>query len=374
MRFHVASQIHVPFGPDASGGSEEYHIELARRLAARGHNVVSYAPLPQAASRGTFDGVAWRDITEIDASAPGFWILQRDPSLATRFAENTDAIRRTQCLAFACHDFDYPIPNWAAQYAVILADSEVHARFLRARHKHPNVITTGVGPCLDRADTVPDLVRKPKRLIWASSYVRGLECLLQIYERALEWLPDLELQILYGWESIDVAIPGNPGLARFKENLQKRISDLPGVSHVGRVARDENVWAAYSQAGLWVYPTEWPETGCQAAMLAQAFGAIPIATPHWALSENVRHGQLLYGFPYSDRLVRARFTQELLRLASNPAKQDEIRSAMMSDARAAFGMDKVVDRVEAYALAHDPERVSRVISIAAEERGEHVGA
>lgn len=359
MQFKILSQIHVPFDKDTSGGSEEYHVELARRLAARGHDVVSYAPLPQAASRGTFDGVEWRDITELekDVAAPGFWILQRDPSIAAKFAELDDSIRRTQYLAFACHDFDYPVPNWTKPFGAILADSQIHAEFLRRTHKHPNVIFTGVGPCLDRMSQMRyKLTRDPKRLIWASSYVRGLDALLTIYERALEWIPDLKLDICYGWESIDIAIPNNPGLGRFKDGLSKRIQDLPGVSHLGRLPSDQLVWERYTMAGLWVYPTEWPETGCQAAMLAQCFGAIPIANAVWALNDNVRWGWLEHGYPYTDRLARARFTQKLIEYASQPSLQESIRSEMQPDAQDVFNFSHAVDRIESFALENDPVR------------------
>lgn len=353
MNFNIVSKIHVPFDHNASGGSEEYHIELARRLAARGHDVVSYAPLPQAASRGTFDGVHWRDLEELDARAPGFWLIQRDPIVVTRFAEISDSIRRTQYLAFAAHDVDYAkIGNddWTSFYATIFADSGFHANYLKGAHPGASVLVGGVGPCLDRVSQIQELVRDPKRLIWASSYVRGLDALLTIYERALEWIPDLKLDVCYGWESIDVAIPSNPSLGRFKENLNRRMEYLPGVTHLGRLGRDVNVWERYTRAGLWCYPTEWPETACQAAMIAQCFGAIPISTSTWALQENVRHGVLLHGYPYTNRLVRATFVQELLRLASNETLQDEFRRSMVPDARSTFHFDRVVDRIEKHAL------------------------
>lgn len=368
MKFQILSQIHVPFDRLASGGSEEYHIELARRLAARGHEVVSWAPLPQAASRGKFDGVDWRPIEELDASEPGFWILQRDPSVAQRFQGN--AARRDQYLAFACHDFDYPVPDWTKLFDAILADSEVHGNFLRSTHKHPLIVATGVGPCLDRVNEVIPLVRDPKRLIWASSYVRGLGALLDMYERALEWVPDLKLDICYGWESIDIAIPTNPQLGRFKDMIEGRFKQLPGITHHGRLGRDVSVWERYTSAGIWCYPTEWPETACQASMLAQAFGAVPICTPTWALAENVRHGIIIHGFPYGDRLTRARFTQEIVGLAMDPERQQTIRAAMVPDAQERFKFDHVVDRVERFAL----ERFGKptVYNLAPEQTG--VGA
>lgn len=366
LQFNIVSQIHIPFDRHASGGSEEYHIELARRLAARGHAVVSYAPLPQAASRGTWDAVEWRDITELDATAPGFWLIQRDPSIGNKFVDQRARVKRTQYLAFGAHDVDYPSVNgksWTAPYAAVLADSNFHADMLRGAHPHANVLATGVGPMLDRVGQMKPLTRDPKRLIWASSYVRGLNALLDVYERALEWVPDLKLDICYGWESIDAVIPQNPQLARFKEQLSHRMTCYPGVTHLGRLGSDITVWERYTYAGLWVYPTEWPETACQAAMLAQCFGAVPICSRVWALNENdtVKHGVLISGAPYGDRLTRARFTQELVRLASSPDLQETIRKPMIPDARGRFGFDAVVDRVEHFALTHDPAR--RVVSI-----------
>lgn len=339
---------------------------MALRLAARGHEVASYTPLPENTSwRGNHDGVDWRDIKDLDAAEPGFWIIQRDPGIAAAFQKLPKRTRRKQFLAFACHDFDYPVPGWTDLYDAILVDSAVHGRYLAGAHKldPSKIVHSFVGPMLDRRDQIPNgLVRDPKRLIWASSYVRGLEHLLTIYERALEWVPDLKLDICYGWESIDIAIPTNPSLGRFKEKMEARFQELPGITHHGRLGSNIAVWERYCRAGLWVYPTEWPETACQAAMIAQCFGAIPISTSTWALSENVRHGVLETGYPYSDRLLRAQFVQHVVRYASDWALQEKVRAEMIPDALATFDFKNVVDRIETYATEHDPQFKKRRIS------------
>lgn len=340
--YHIVSQIYVPFDWTATGGAEEYHIQLAIQLAQRGFKVNSYTPLPPRAKSGGcrwhHDGVDWLDVKDINQNDPGIWIFQRDPSLVFLW-EHPD--RRDQYFCFAAHDVDYG-EGWACHYDAILADSEYHAQWLRERHHHENVIATGVAPQFQWIDRVPEVERNPKRIMWSSSYTRGLDCAIGVYGRALEQVPDLEMYVAMGWESIDCR--KEPSLDAYKASLIE-LMEKYHVHQLGRLPTSVDVWAEYAKSGIWLYPSMWMETGCQTAMEAQAFGAIPIWNPHWATIENCRHGIPILGDPYNDQLVRMRFVQELVNLAVNPELQEKIRAEMMPDARDRFRFSRVVDRI-----------------------------
>lgn len=355
--FIIVSNIHVPFDWTASGGSEEWHVHLAEQLAARGHDVTSYAPLPEQWQRDcvsvSHNGVVWSDIKRLDQTLPGIWIFQRDPGLAIHWKGD----RSQQLLCFAAHDLEYATPLWPNYFDVILAETAAHARYLSLTYRHGNIIVSGAYPQLHKADQVPAVERNPHRILWSSSYDRGLEYLLMIYEKAREFVPDLELAVCYGWNSIDKVIAAgddNSGvLARWKEKMCAEMVRL-GVQDLGRLPSSMAVWTEYAKSGIWCYPTQWPEVSCQTIMEAQAFGAIPIYTPHWALSENglcdeagEPYGVRLYGDPYTDRLVRSRFVQEVARMAIDPERQESIRRPMMEAARSKFQFTRTVDCIEA---------------------------
>ena len=72
------------------GGSETSHIEMARRLANRGHNVISYAPLP-ADKHDTIGpgGVRWRHSGSLFGGRvmidePAIWVVYRDPAFCSK--------------------------------------------------------------------------------------------------------------------------------------------------------------------------------------------------------------------------------------------------------------------------------------------------
>jgi glycosyltransferase involved in cell wall biosynthesis len=66
------------------GGSETAQIELAKRLAKRGHNVVSYAPVADDCPK-IHDGVKWSHYKNADLTQPGLWIIFRSPGAADKF-------------------------------------------------------------------------------------------------------------------------------------------------------------------------------------------------------------------------------------------------------------------------------------------------
>jgi glycosyltransferase involved in cell wall biosynthesis len=78
-------------------------------------------------------------------------------------------------------------------------------------------------------------------------------------------------------------------------------------------------------------------------MEAQACGVIPVASPKWALRENIRHGILIEG-DITDTLVQHRFSGELIRLLQRKELQDKLRKDMMEEAKHLFNWERFVDQ------------------------------
>lgn len=330
------------------GGSETHQIEMAWRLARRGHEVISYAPLPKDCIK-QWRGTHWKHLDEVNFSQEGLWIIYRSP-------ETMDKIEKkpNQQFWLLCQDEWYPsmTEERAAKFDKILPLCQTHGRYLIKKHPYlaNKIWVTSNGIRMDlirevEKEDVPE--RNPKRLMYASSPDRGLKYLLQSFRKAREIVRDLELYIFYGFDNIDKLINYNKKYSFYKE-LKDEILELAkqdGVFLKGRIPQRE-LYQEWLKTGIWCYQTNFSETSCITSMEAQALGAIPITNPYWALAENVMNGIFIDGDAYNDRLIQSRYAGEIVRLALDTQLQDRIRPQMMNDARCRFNWERFVDQWE----------------------------
>lgn len=334
------------------GGSETAVVELSRRLARRGHTVTVYGHLRP----DTVDdpaGVAWRDHETADTTQPGVWIICRSPKSLDRFQPSPDQVFWLQCqdtlYSEATGGGDLT-PERVAKLDVVLALCDTHRDTMLAAYPAlaacpEKLVVSTNGIKTDAITELPDLPRDPYRLLWASSPDRGLYQTLQVFQRAREFEPRLNLRIAYGWDNIDKLIAQHGDAGPWKREKDRVLSLCKeGVTLLGRLGQ-QALWREYQQAGLWVYCTAFTETSCISSMEAQALGAIPVFTPLWALKHNVAHGIAIQGANI-DPLVQARYVAAVLRLVRQPALAESIRGEMMPWARARFDWERVVDQYE----------------------------
>jgi glycosyltransferase involved in cell wall biosynthesis len=330
------------------GGSETSHIEMCRRISLRGHEVNSFAPLPNP-STAWVDDVCWNP----SAAAPfaeqwsGVWVIYRQPSVI-------DQIPDDRTIWLVCQDVDYTrpennlMPERCAKLTRIIALCETHGQYLRNRYPYAAdkifVSSNGIkGELIEKIlENPPE--RNPRRLIYASSPDRGMEYLLSIFPRAKEIVPDLELHVFYGFDNIDKVVQHYGEDSRVGVNTArlKALLNQPGVTHHGRTGQPE-LLKEWFKSGIWCHPSNFTETSCITCMDAQACGAIPITCPTWAVSENVKHGVFIDG-NLKNEVVRSRYVLELIRMAVDPSRQSLIRCAMMPWALEAFGWELFVDQ------------------------------
>jgi glycosyltransferase involved in cell wall biosynthesis len=358
--------------PDTKGigGSETSHIEMARRLADRGHEVVSYAPVPHEGQRMGPSGVPWLhpDCIDFDAltyQGPAVWVVYRDPAFCStipkwagpvwHIAQDVDYIGYNRRGDFVPRNYNERIDR-----VVTLCQS--HAIY--TRREHPEladkicISSNGVKAEMIRgllAGPIP--VRNPKRLIYASSPDRGLLPLVSIFQRAKELVPDLELHVCYGFNNLETWVkgvkerkPDGPmSQAEYNLGMMKDALSVPGVVTHGRIPQ-RGLAMEWLKSGIWCHPSNFSETSCITCMDAQALGAIPITIPFWAVGENVQHGIFIQGDAAADPLTRARFAFELAKLATDPERQEAIRSTMMPWALHHFDWERWVDQWEGWAV------------------------
>jgi glycosyltransferase involved in cell wall biosynthesis len=131
--------------------------------------------------------------------------------------------------------------------------------------------------------------KRPHSVGYFSAYYRGLECLLVLWPRIRQLVPDATLDVYYGWNSW-VKMEGENGRALY-DRITTLLADLKdqGVTEHGRVSH-EKLAIAMKATQVWAYPTEFAEIHCITALKAQAAGCWPVVTNVAALKETVMDG------------------------------------------------------------------------------------
>ena len=163
------------------------------------------------------------------------------------------------------------------------------------------------------------------KLFWGSSYDRGLDVLLLLWEDVKKKFPDAELHICYGWTLFDKVTANNAERQEWKKSVQ-RMMEQPGITHHGRLGKKELAKVRKS-CGIWAYPTYFEEIHCINALEAQADGLVPVTMDLAALDETVQSGFKVKGDikdpkvfeEYKARLLEMMGDEELWKYESKEA-------------------------------------------------------
>ncbi len=155
---------------------------------------------------------------------------------------------------------------------------------------------------------------KQHKLIWASSYDRGLIWLLKLWPKIIEKYPDVTLDIYYGWNLFDKAFSNNHERMAWKKKMCELMTQK-GITEYGRVGKEE-LNKATQEAGIWVYPTDFDEINCITALNCQKYGCVPCVINRAALQETVGSGVKVDGLIF-DPEVKEKYLNELLNLMGN---------------------------------------------------------
>lgn len=148
-----------------------------------------------------------------------------------------------------------------------------------------------------------------QKLIWQSSYDRGLQHLLKIWPEILEKFPDATLDIFYGWETFDKYYYNNAERMAWKQKIVQQMGQR-GIHHHGRVGQ-KTLREYHKKCGILAYPTHFEETFCIGAVECQAAGCVPVTMNLAALKETVGCGLKIDGDIF-DPKVRKNYLNGLL--------------------------------------------------------------
>lgn len=280
-----------PLEPRLWGGSEEAVAELAAALHERGHRCIIL-------HQDGIDASSFRGVPIVPRSL--YPDSTEDVLVVVKHVDYAGLPLAKKTVFWSC---DPDREFGARELHRVVAISEWHRRELRALNtgsafmQSDRVVALPLGlPArileakwkIDTGDLTPEWCHH--RCLYASSFDRGLESLLDCWPRVREAVPDARLDVCYGWDIFDWIWEGRmpPRLFRWKLSMQEKLRQ-PGVNYLGRLERSDDP-APFLAAGIWAYPCTGGERFCLTGQKAQALGAVPVVVPTMALAETVRFG------------------------------------------------------------------------------------
>jgi glycosyltransferase involved in cell wall biosynthesis len=171
----------------------------------------------------------------------------------------------------------------------------------------------------------PKTKKVKNNLAWTSSYERGIIPILMAWPELQKEVPDITLDVAYGFEMYDKTPWGKiPSGQEWKRNVIKLL-DQPGITHHGRLGTNE-VAELYKKADVWAYPTGFPEIDCISATKAMAAKCVPITSDYAAMKER-NQGVMIEG-DIHDPTIERKFIHELIALLKDEDRKSQIREKL----------------------------------------------
>ena len=323
------------------GGSEEAVIYLSRELTKIGYKVTVFNDCGEMA--GIYDGVEympWQAFNPRDTF--NFIIGWRGHDL-----RDVKATKRIIWL------HDVPQPNTFTVESVknfdhVIVLSEFHKSLLPKFIPEEKILVSTNGINLEDFED-KSLIRNPHRMIYTSSYDRGIAHLLTVWGEVRKEVPDAELHIYYGWNTFDEMVKKGARDPMFKTAMLPYMSQS-GVTEHGRIGHKQ-LARELQMSGLWVYPSHFEEISCISAMKAQASGCVPVCTDYAALAETVKAGIKVPGNCRTEETAQ-KYKEELVALLKDNDRQEKLREEVRIH-REEFGWNVVAKQWHEQLFSHE---------------------
>jgi len=279
-----------PWSPKSTetgiGGSEEAVINISKELTKLGYEVTVYNSCGD--NEGNYDGVQYLNSVRFNPRDNFNIIISWRCNIFQFYIQGINKI-------VWIHDLPHLelTEETIKTFDKIVVLSKYHASLL------PKIVpdnkiyisTNGINP--DDFMGLDDIVRNPKRIIYASSYDRGLETILQNWTTIRESIPDAEIHCYYGWNTyLDYMRRGLLKDDGFYDRIQKLFKQ-EGVFEHGRIGHKE-LAKEYRKAGILAYPCTYAgEINCIALTKAIASGCFPLTNDFAVLPERNTYGMVV---------------------------------------------------------------------------------
>jgi len=278
------------------GGSEEAVINMGRELNKLGYKVTVYCSCEE---EGLYDGVQYYSNVRFNPKDQYNIII-----------------------GWRCNIFSYQVQGkrkivWVHDLPQGLGLTEENCRFfdkivvLSNYHKSllPSIVpeekiyvsTNGINEAEFLG--LENIKREPHRIIYASSYDRGLDLILNNWAEIRKAVPDAEIHCYYGMNTYEQYVKN--GLIRddgWMEQMQRLFSQ-EGVFDHGRVGHRE-LAKEYAKASILAYPCTYSgEINCIALTKAIACGCYPLTNDFAVLPERNTYGKVVKNDKFISSLI-----------------------------------------------------------------------
>lgn len=168
------------------------------------------------------------------------------------------------------------------------------------------------------------------KLLWSSSYDRGLEHLLRMWPDIKQAVPDATLTVCYGWDLFDKITRGNEERRKWKEEMVKLMEQVD-IIHLGRIGKKELI-KQRKEAGILAYPSHFAEIFCISVVEAMREGCVPVTTDIAALKETNTGGVLVEG-DISKEEVKKEYLKKLLEVMQDHALWEKLSRGCEKEAK-----------------------------------------
>lgn len=264
---------------DGIGGSEEAVIYLSRELTKLGKKVTVFCNCGN--EQGEYDGITYRNIVHFNPRDKYNILISWRANI---FMYKIQARNKIVWM----HDLPWNIlddEDFHKTYDKIVMLSEYHASLLPESVPKDKIYISSNGIVPEHFDVIKGVPRDPHRIIYASSYNRGLEKILQLWPNIKSEIPDATLHIFYGWDMYDAYM--KKGIVK-DDGFKARMVELmkqDGVYEHGKIGH-EQLLEEYAKSGVWAYPCTYAgEINCIALTKAVACGCACITNDFAVMSE-----------------------------------------------------------------------------------------
>jgi hypothetical protein len=271
-----ATKLKFDANDDDLGGSEQAVVHLSKRWAAAGRPVVVFGNVKAC----TVDGVEYRSINKLNL-ADTFDTVIFWRSFGVRLIPLIQARQRIVDLHDSWDPKSYVAPSELLEKVdLFMVKSKYHrSLYPYIPDSKIKIIMNGVQMdiCEPVARANGDTIRSPHRLIYASTYERGLEPILKYtWPRIIAAVPDAELHIYYGMNRLAKTPLGHSLKELFKQK---------GIKEHGRVSL-EQIAEEKCRSAMHLYISNSPtEIDCISVRESLVCGAVPVLGNDYVFKE-----------------------------------------------------------------------------------------
>jgi glycosyltransferase involved in cell wall biosynthesis len=299
------------------GGSEAMVTLYARELARQGHSITCHT---NTTHPGFYNGVTWR--------GPSFSSFPYDAVISLRtptpLGQTYAPIRALLANDQRCSELP-PAVNRGDCNLIITISKHQTDNYQRMYPAIPKELyfQSSAGVAWDEfAEEVP---KNRAQCLYLSTPERGLRHLLTLWPRIINEVPGANLVVTSGFQLYGIS---DSQAKEMSGQLYSEIASLPRTEYVGPVSR-----ATYNRlvrsSGLLLYPTDYEEQCCIAALECSSGRCAIVTTALAALNERVRNGFngfLIQGKP-GNKEYDDDFVQRSVQLLNNRGLQMEMGRA-----------------------------------------------